>query len=208
VGDHPQSLIRSERLPEPIHLDQVLSGVRAAESVLRGLQRLADAPLVVVGIEQDQANTGLGGSIQHDRIKGEPITIDPMVEVVEFPDRRDAGIEHLLERSLRMLEESVGVQPVDEGEHLVPPTPKPSIIAPKPLGPSSQRTLERVRVGIDEAWQERDSPEAMRGRVAEGADVRNPSVGRDGDLHTGAERPIAPREIRLDDLCCHELVNS
>ena len=93
----------------------------------------------VCGEQKDELDAGIGCSVAGADGFREP-------EVVELPDRRVAGTEQLAVRDGVLAAHALGRLLLRQSEHRVAPRPEVP-----PAAAAAQRTLERVRVRVDEA---------------------------------------------------------
>jgi hypothetical protein len=98
VRHHPQGLsVRVQPFRQPAHLFPVLPQVEGGESPLHRLQELPDAASRVVGLQQDDPDAHLGGSLEHDVVEPE-VAVLVMMEIVELAHRGNSRVTHFGER--------------------------------------------------------------------------------------------------------------
>ena len=127
--------------------------------------------------EVDQADAAVPGRPAERFEHGVPVPGVVAEEIVELHDRGVAGSEHLRVRLPGNGGQAPGIEPPGEFVHVL--APGPERIAPGPramFGPSGQRPLERMAVGVGQA---RDHDPGGQSGGRRGGDSR-------GDLHDGA----------------------
>ena len=148
-----------------------------AEPALAGVQldvaAAVEAALEVARVEQGEPDAGLVGGLAHGEAHRVRVAVRvaarAVVDVVELPDDRDAGLHHLGEDGTREREVRVGVELLRGGIHLLAPAPE---VAAAAVDAAAQRAVEGVAVRVGHAGQ----------RHAGEADVAGLRVGVDEDL--------------------------
>ena len=140
-----EARIRVERVHEP---PLARGGRRAAESGVRVEDRQQR--------ERDAGRRGGGDDPARElRRIGVGLALRIVMHVVEFGDRRVAGLQHLDIRLRGDRLERVGVDPVEKRVHRLPPRPEAVAVRARAPGAPGDRALERVRMQVRHSRQQR-----------------------------------------------------
>src|SRR5690606_13077778 len=123
-----------------------------------------------------------------------------MVEVVELAHAGDPREGHLEEGDAGDRLHLLGAELEGRAVHLLPPAPEVVALAaglPR-LGPSTDRALEGVAVGVDEAGDEEPSRQAHHLRLGGRRSDPGNLLPLDGDGDPGPEPTLRPNPFRLE----------
>ena len=126
----------------------------ALDRVERQVAVAVEAALEVARVEQREPDAGLVGRLAHRETHRVRVAVRvparAVVDVVELPHDRDAGLHHLGEDGPRQREVRVGVELLRGGIHLLAPAPE---VAAAAVDAAAQGAVEGVAVGVGHAGQ-------------------------------------------------------
>ena len=196
MADNPHCLPRGAARRRIIEGRPVGVEIQRVEPALSTTKRLVETTTDVVRLQQHNPDADFTGRVEHDSIPTPPF-ISRMMEVVEFPDGGHARTAHLRKGGYAQCMHSIGIHRFHEFVHGFTPCPKVLTVTGKSFATTTQATLERVAVGIDEAGKQRRA--WMRGALVRTAiDGGNPPVIGELDSNARLKPTVNPRQLRLD----------
>ena len=182
--------------------DQRRVAVRIVEEALLALvrRRAAEPAMDIKSGQQRQPDAGRvrrrRDARRHLAEVGVRPPVDVVMQVVEFADRREAGLEHLHVGERRDRLDVVGRQLAEEAVHHLAPGPEAVMRRASLLGESRHAALERVAVQVRHAGdrEARDVLRAVARRIRR--DARDRAVGH-VDAHVARPAGIQQRMIEM-----------